>query len=157
MRQDGWDPRTDGWFSGFADGEACFVISRRGDRRTGFSVRFQLTLRSDDLAILEARSGVFGGTVRVRSHATGNPQAHWVVSAKRDLGALMHYFDQFPLRAKKANDYAIWRRAVRVVLAKGAGFPELGDLADALRAGRAFDATPPLDAPVGVPQLRLIA
>lgn len=133
-----WDPRKDAWFAGFADGEACFVIARRTDRPAGVSVRFQLALRSDDLSVLEQLQAVFGGTLRVVPHAHGKPQAHWNVIAKRDLAELVRYFDRFPLRAKKARDYAIWRRAVSIVCSSGSGDLELPALVDALREVRAF-------------------
>lgn len=156
-----WNPRTDAWFAGFADGEACFVIARRTERSGGFSVRFQLTLRVDDIAVLERLNETFGGTLRVRPHPQGRPQAHWIVCAKRDLAKLVDYFEDFPLRAKKAKDCLIWCRAVRIVLSRGSGSHELGPLADALKDGRTYregDEPDPLPLPVPEsPQLRLVS
>lgn len=154
-----WNPREDAWLSGFADGEACFVIAPRTDRGVGWTVRFQIGLRADDVLVLEQLQAAFGGTWRFVPRREGNPQAMWTVAGKRELAGLVDYFDRFPLRAKKARDYAIWRRAVKVVCASSSGSPELDALCTALQQVRAFR-------PVGLtivpnvtesPQLRLVS
>ena len=47
----------------------------------------------------------------------------WYVTSKRDLARLVAYFDQFPLRAKKARDYVLWREAVAIYLKGTASSP----------------------------------
>lgn len=85
----------------------------------------------------------FGGLVYWHQRDDQNPQYHWTVDKKQDLLRLVAYFDRFQLRAKKARDYVIWRRAVMVYCATSRTNPELAVLAAELRATRRFD----MDAP----------
>lgn len=102
------------WFAGFVDGEGCFSLQRVPQGQV--APRFVVTLRDDDRPILEAiaaRTGI--GTLRpLPARLTFNPQATWAVASKRDHMTLVSIFDRFPLRAKKAQDYEIWRRAVLI-------------------------------------------
>jgi hypothetical protein len=41
----------------------------------------------------------------------------WIITKRAELGRLIEILDTYPLRAKKARDYAIWREAVRIWLA----------------------------------------
>lgn len=41
-----------------------------------------------------------------------NPQVRWEVYRKADCLTLIDFFDKFPLQAKKAKDYALWKEAV---------------------------------------------
>lgn len=154
----------DAWFAGFSDGEACFDI-RRCENGTRHHPRFGIGLRSDDALILERLQAAFGGRLHYSGRKDapwGNvggiaPQCRWHVVAKADLVKLVEYFDRFPLRAKKARDYAVWRRAVMVYCAAGGRDPRLAALCDAIRSGRVFDADEP-EVPDAVPeewQLRL--
>lgn len=154
-----WDPTSDAWFAGFVAGEGYFAM--RWDPRSGGFVapRLQIHLRADDAAILHELQQAFGGVIGY-SHSTADgrrraPTCQWSVSAKRDLVGLVRYFDQFALRAKKANDYRLWREAV-VIYRSGTGTdPRLRVLRDAMAAGRAFDAdAPDVDEPFA-PQLAL--
>ena len=134
------------WFAGFVDGEAAFLINRAYPLdKGGHYVVLSIRLRADDLPILERLQATFGGTLRFECYREdrgkgSNPLYTWNVSAKRALKGLVDYFDRFPLQAKKANDYAIWRRAVLAYCREGRKAPELGPLRDALIAGRRFEA-----------------
>jgi len=104
------------WLAGFSDGEACFTINRLHGSATGWNYqpRFTIMLRDDDTAILEEcreRTGI-GKVSAVSATKLGNPQTQWVVYTKPDVLVLTEIFDWFPLRSKKARDYAIWREAV---------------------------------------------
>lgn len=131
----------DAWLSGFADGEGCFLIAENPGKR--FAPRFKISLRADDKPILDALRNEFGGFVGTVKQGPRNdhPSVQWVVSSKHDLARLRDYFEQHPLRAKKARDYAIWSEAVRAYCARGGRAPELADLRDALAAVRTFDST----------------
>lgn len=117
--------KDDAWFSGFAAGEGCFLLQKHSqacgtDRITP---AFHLKLRSDDGEILARLRDEFGGSLHEenRDRDGSNPQLSWHVSSKRDLKLLIDYFDRFPLRARKANDYLIWRRAVNLYCQRGGG------------------------------------
>lgn len=102
------------WLAGFIDGEGCFGIHPM--RRGGvvcWAVRFTLKLRDDDRSILEeCRARVGAGTIRTSPVRDGRPQCAWVIESRGDCLALAEVLDRFPLRAKKARDYAIWRGAL---------------------------------------------
>jgi hypothetical protein len=104
-------------------------------------------------------SETFGGARywQPASPATPNssPQYHWRVTSKRDLAELVRYFDRFPLRAKKAGDYKVWRLAVAVYCAEGGRDPRLAELREALVAGRAFNAEAPELVPCEGTQMEL--
>jgi hypothetical protein len=105
------------WLAGFADGEGCFsILHHKG--REAYHCQFIIGLRDDDTAILRevhARTGL--GYLRRRevcpsSVKNARAQTYWVVHRKTDCLALVEIFDRYPLRAKKARDYAVWREAV---------------------------------------------
>lgn len=105
------DPDYGAWFSGLVDGEGCFYIS------PNFGCRFIINLRGDDLEIIEdiqARLGMGRISHAPRNKKTGriNPHVVYEVARKKDCAQLTLVFDAYPLRTKKARDYAIWRRAV---------------------------------------------
>lgn len=103
------------WLAGFIDGEGCFGITRlRRDHGICWSLRFTLKLRSDDRPILEEcrdRAGGIG-TIRSTKPRGHNLQAMWVIESRADCQALADILDRYPLRAKKARDYVIWREAL---------------------------------------------
>src|ERR1044072_9971066 len=113
-----WDPRDDAWLAGFADGEGSFILSQCA-RYQRIHPRFVISLRADDMAILEALQEAFGGSVGFSRHKwPGAPKCQWHVVNKKSLPGIVNYFDRFPLRAKKARDYAIWRQAVPIYLSR---------------------------------------
>lgn len=118
-----WDPQTDAWLSGFADGEGSFFISvtNRKDGRQSAVPGFAIWLRADDVPVLRALCDAFGGSISFNRRWGGpdwrenaRPRFGWQVSGRASLRALVAYFDRFPLHAKKARDYAIWREAVEI-------------------------------------------
>lgn len=136
------DYRQDAWFSGLAAGEGSFLIrSSRFQRWSRVLPEFHLCLRADDSAVLADLRRVFGGKLRWRDEkrGNGNPVCAWWVYSKAELLGLVDYFDKFPLRAKKARDYAIWREAVLVYSRHSSTSPELEVLRLALAASREFD------------------
>ena len=137
-----WDPTSDAWFAGFADGESCLMVRTRKDG--GCEPHFQLGLRADDAPILECLADAFGGRIYFRKARPEvrlpNPACVWQVWRKSDLRGIVGYFDEFPLRAKKAREYVLWRRAVHIYCRGGHRAMELPAIADALVALRAFDA-----------------
>lgn len=107
------------WLAGFIDGEGCFLISQTSAARrrntAKYVMSFQICVRADDGAILEEcaqRTGL--GTVYYfqKKREKQGDVARWDCQRKADLLAMVRLLDRFPLRAKKATDYAIWREAV---------------------------------------------
>ncbi len=146
------------YLAGLIDGEGCFTIPRasaRPDQAThSYQCRFELGLRDDDLAILEEiqqRTGL--GRLSPRSGKSSSrrnrPSIRWDIGSRRDCAGLVQILDRYPLRAKKAADYAIWRRAVsawlRLSTSRYMGperWDEIAALSTALRAIRAYDGAP---------------
>ncbi len=108
------------WFAGFVAGEGSFLIYRHGRGGRSGSPSYlcgcRIGLRADDAGILHEivdRTGV--GVVRVyeRKVTKHAPYAEWRTRSRNECVALVHILDRYPLRAKKAADYVIWREAVR--------------------------------------------
>jgi hypothetical protein len=112
------------WLSGFTAGEGCFqlrcgVRSKR-PRRSLWDAQasFVIGLRRDDAAALElVRSFLGCGLVyyhpghRRRGHV--RPSVEFKVYKAADLArVIVPCFERYPLRAKKARDFAIWREGV---------------------------------------------
>lgn len=146
-----WDPRWDAWAAGFIDGEGCFLLADRPAPQLGrpsVTPLFTVALRADDRPILDELARGFGGRVDFKAVTNGdrsgaNPRYTWVLARKQDLRRLVAYLDCYPLRAKKARDYAIWRQAVMIYLRRGGrqDYVELLALRDALSSGRAYRST----------------
>lgn len=113
-----------GWYlTGFTDGEGCFRLGlitcrTRMPKYEYVTAEFFIKLRDDDAAILEAirrRLGC-GKIERCRSYgatANGNPQAKWRVCRIFEVAdIIVPHFARFPLQAKKAGDFTIWKQAV---------------------------------------------
>jgi hypothetical protein len=135
------------WLAGFIDGEGCFWIRRD---KSSWTVRFRLVLRYDDRPVLAEIARVTGlGLLRDRDHSPGNPQSGWEVHRKADQLMLVELLDLYPLRSKKARDYALWRKAVlyRATMRhrgpRRADWGPIPDLAHALTTGRRFPSSPP--------------
>jgi hypothetical protein len=139
------------WLAGLIDGEGSFQIA--ANRPTGFCCCMDLVLRADDASVLlaiQARTEI-GTIVSRRAHANHDgynrkPSTHWRVYRKEHCQALVSILDTFPLRTKKARDYAIWREAVETMAAM-VGPPRrghawdwtaIGDLRERLIAARAY-------------------
>lgn len=109
------DPSFGNWLAGFADGEGCFIIQRVGSTTKTYICNFVIAVRLDDREILDEvqrRLGLGKVTVRQQKGGMAAPQAWWGVIRKAECAQLVELFDAFPLRAKKARDFAIWREAV---------------------------------------------
>lgn len=116
------------WLSGFVDGEGCFVLATgKLYRWQRHEARFMLSQRQDDIQVLKAVQGYFGcGTIYCKKVINRNflnghsmrkyyskPIATYTICGTDKLyNILVPFFDQFPLRSRKAMDYKIWRQGV---------------------------------------------
>lgn len=113
---DAFDGREDAgfasWLAGFIDGEGCFTV--KGHSRGTYAPSFRIKLRSDDAGILEGIRRTVGiGTVsNIPGSGGSEDQVAWTVSDKEGCQRLVDLLDKYPLRAKKRNDFLIWREAV---------------------------------------------
>jgi hypothetical protein len=138
------------WLAGFIDGEGCFVVARTNHTtyvRYGCAMR--LAVRADDRPILleiQRRTGL-GRIYETPANGNANPSSAWSVQSKGDVLALVAILDRFPLRAKKARDYAIWREAVllwatnyrkRAAVNGIADWSEMASLREQLGVARAY-------------------
>ena len=102
------------WLAGFIAGEGCFRIHK--EKGGGYyACHFTLKLRDDERPILEEivnRTGI--GHLKPDTSRNGNskPCLVWTVQSKATCLQLVDLLDQFPIRARKAADYAVWREAV---------------------------------------------
>jgi len=158
------------YISGFTDGEGYFGLGVHGSKKASPKVpcaTFVITLRGDDLAILRLFHSYFGcGSVsplRVPKSRSQGYHTFYVHTASSLAAHIIPHFEAFPLRAKKARDFSVWREGVLYMLqiqaSKRAGCRYRGDpqfwtaeriqhfltIKDRLQAGRQFDplALPP--------------
>jgi len=111
------EPSFGNWLAGLADGEGCFWI-HRCKRGEWLSPQFKIKLRDDDRATLVACRDTLG-IGNLYDHpaprtGNGRPSSSWIVQSRADAERLVTVFDVFPLRSKKARDFAVWRRAVEL-------------------------------------------
>lgn len=107
------------WLAGFVDGEGCFYAGWKrscGER----ALRFSLNIRKDDSAVLEKIISILKvGAIKSRPNRNGsNSQLVYEVRRLSDLRhVIVPLFENYPLRAKKANDFNIWKELVLMAFA----------------------------------------
>jgi len=111
------EPFEDNWLAGLADGEGCFYI--RSKHSAAYTIIFQINLRADDKKILQNLQAALGGSLtfhsvpekQVERIPGAKPTYSLTVCARRDVLRLIEYFDEYPLRLKKREEYVVWREA----------------------------------------------
>jgi len=119
------DPAFAHWFAGFVDGEGSFTVRVCEPREhkgnyTDIDVEFSIILRDDDAAILQEIVDNLGLNARITWYPAmtnhqgvrSNPRAKLSVRRVKNCLRIIEILDKYPLRAKKRNDYKIWREIV---------------------------------------------
>lgn len=128
------------WLSGFVDGEGCFTLHLAEHKRPNRNylvaqAAFTLSMRADESPALRLVQSYWGcGSLAefrptYAKHLDCKPQSVYRVTNAPDLHRiLVPHFDRYQLRAKKRNDYAIWREAVAMLYAIASRPVERDDL-----------------------------
>ena len=109
------------WLAGFTDGEGCFYLGLNtgGSGKKYGLAHFTLTLRADEMPILQTIKQRLGcGNIYFRRISKGERKsaASYAVVRQSDLtGIIVPFFERYSLRAKKARDFAIWKRGVQLI------------------------------------------
>lgn len=137
------------YFAGFTDGEGSFQIIQNNYKgaASNFKTNFSISLRADDVAILHEfreklgigkvyERPIYGDPVRHK-----NPEARFTVTTQQDCLVLREIFNNFPLRAKKARDFAIWSDALDEWIARewNSGWEQLAYLKEQMEIARKFN------------------
>lgn len=133
------------YVAGFIDGEGSFSVSigKHKTLKRGFEVRceFEIELRADDWDILERILTTIGvGKVYDCSYERYGwyPHAKYKITSVKDMVKyLFPFLDQYPLQAKKAKVYALFKEIALMVLRKehlsDRGFEKVTILRDRMR------------------------
>ncbi len=109
------------WLSGFTDGEGSFILTMQRDKGKEYPrAIFRIGLRMDDRPILDSVQSFLGcGRVYIDPNSNlkrASPQAQFIVYRRKDhLDFVVPHFERFPLRAKKASDFVLYKRGVEII------------------------------------------
>jgi group I intron endonuclease len=109
------------WVTGFADGEATFMISilKSKDRALGWRVTpiFAIKLGGNDLELLNRIKSFFGVGKIVIVKSDGS--AIFSVKSVKDIfSVIIPHFDKYPLLTKKQADYILFKTIVELIVKK---------------------------------------
>lgn len=117
------------WLSGFTDGEGCFRLfyyffkGKHGTRQIPAAM-FSIRLRADDhdaLALIQSYfqcGGLQYNNKSYEDYPKRKPQWTFVIYRTQQLAnVVVPHFDRYPLFAKKARDFAIFKEGVTLKLA----------------------------------------
>lgn len=115
------DPAWPYWFVGFCDGEASFTYKNTKSKSSPVRPIFKLTVQDDHTLIAEANEILFGGgyvsidkpvgALRDSGSSYSN-RSELNIADKVRLQMLVDFFDTYPLRSHKRNDFTTWRELV---------------------------------------------
>jgi len=109
------------WAVGFIEADGCFTIihSTHGGRFSQYYPRFKVGQRADNSIALYRIQEILGGIGAICGPYSANPlkpndkpTQMLTIAKKEELVQLVALLDKYPLKTKKASDYAIWRKAV---------------------------------------------
>lgn len=113
------------WFVGFSDGEACFMIVPKKDKKNlkinRFIFMFSIGLHKDDkeaLNYIKNRLGI--GSIIL----TKNNECKFVVTDKESIKKLIIIFDKYNLNTTKYLDYSNFKKAYNLYFERKGGLTE---------------------------------
>lgn len=99
---------NDAWFSGFVDAEGCFSVSFL---RGSSIYRIRCVVRQkgrENLPLLSSFILMFH-TGSIEAHSKDHNYS-FVISGKENCSQIFPYFENFPLKTKKAESYQLWKQ-----------------------------------------------
>lgn len=108
------------WISGFTDGEGCFTISCINNPTTRFGKQifpeFVITQGAKSLKTLQEIQNYFGcGSIVINKRYDNHHEDLYrfcVRSIKELEGKIIPFFEKFPLKTYKHNDFLIFKKVV---------------------------------------------
>jgi LAGLIDADG DNA endonuclease family protein len=118
-----------GWVTGFVDGEGCFSIgfvrqpsrTGRGGYRTGYQVTHEFVVTQGERSVpcLHDLREFFGVGQVIINNRYDNHREHlhrYVVRRRADLlDTVIPFFQRYPLRSSKQNDFEKFARCVDLI------------------------------------------
>ena len=128
------------YLSGLTDGEGSFVLSNRKVGNTKYPrCEFTISMRLDDYIILEEiQKYLKCGSIYIYKGKHKNAIANFVVFKPEDVfHKVIPVFEKYPLRAKKARDFKIWKQAA-ILCYEVRQRKQVGSKGNALQEGPGF-------------------
>lgn len=128
------------FFTGFADGEASFIIyiQKTDSAKLGWAtwVSFEINIDNKDLSILKDIKSYLGvGNINEKSNGT----CVYYIRSLNEISILINHFDKYPLITKKYADYLLFKSAFDIIKKKQhlteKGFKEIVALRASLNKG----------------------
>jgi hypothetical protein len=108
------------YFTGFVDGEGCFliVIRQNNNSSTGWNValKFQISLHIKDIALLEKFRDFLGGVGFISKEKAD--VIRYRIHSIKDLSILINHLDNYPLITQKLADFLIFKQVFSLILNK---------------------------------------
>ena len=111
---------ADAEFRGFFYGEGNVDLCQQGRGPVGLAPRARITVRADDLPLLEWARDRFGGCISHRAaRGTTEASAQWQLTGADRIRALLDVLEGGYLPSKKRSEFALLREAVDLVGQRG--------------------------------------
>nr|YP_010470466.1 LAGLIDADG endonuclease [Inonotus hispidus]UVF37954.1 LAGLIDADG endonuclease [Inonotus hispidus] len=97
------------WLSGFTDAEGCFTVSFLSKPSNAFRLRYIVSQKGDEnLPVLSHLILLFKGGV-IEAHSAKSNYSY-ILSGKDNCYKIYNYFNNFPLKTKKAQSLELWQK-----------------------------------------------
>lgn len=111
------------YLAGLIDGEGSFGLHEHRQHKhlkPMYYPRFNIHMRADDMPILLQVQEFLGvGKIYIHNNIDRNPMVSYQIDNVKDLMKIIEVLDVCPLRAKKSQEYKIWRTCVLMKQKRG--------------------------------------